>query len=175
MLLAGKVTVITGGGRGIGRAIALKFAGEGAAAVVAARTESEIEAVAKEIRDAGGRAAAVPADVAQEEQCKHLIGVAESQFGRVDILVNNAGEYGPVKPVEEITPPEWDRVIAVHLRGAYLLTHLVLPGMYARASGVILNISSLSAKSAFGWGSPYAAAKAGMLGLTRVAAAEAAR
>jgi len=172
MLLAGKVTVITGGGRGIGRAIALKFAGEGAATVVAARTESEIEAVAKEIRDAGGRAAAVPADVAQEEQCRHLIGVAESQFGRVDILVNNAGEYGPVKPVEEITPPEWDRVIAVHLRGAYLLTHLVLPGMYARASGVILNISSLSAKSAFGWGSPYAAAKAGMLGLTRVAAAD---
>src|SRR3981189_2425642 len=175
MLLAGKVTVITGGGRGIGRAIALKFAGEGAATVVAARTESEIEAVAKEIRDAGGRAAAVPADVAQEEQCRHLIGVAESQFGRVDILVNNAGEYGPVKPVEEITPPEWDRVIAVHLRGTYLLTHLVLPGMYARASGVILNISSLSAKSAFAWGSAYAAAKAGMLGLTRVAAAEAAR
>ena len=97
------------------------------------------------------------------------------QFGRVDILVNNAGEYGPVKPVEEISPAEWDRVIAVHLRGAYLLTRLVLPGMYARGSGVILNISSLSAKSAFGWGSPYAAAKAGMLGLTRVAAAEAAR
>src|SRR6195256_4444722 len=175
MLLAGKVTVITGGGRGIGRAIALKFAGEGAATVVAARTESEIEAVAKEIRDAGGRAAAGPAELAREEQCRHLIGVAESQFGHVDILVNNAGEYGPVKPVEEITPPEWDRVIAVHLRGAYLLTHLVLPGMYARASGVILNISSLSAKSAFGWGSAYAAAKAGMLGLTRVTAAEGAR
>jgi NAD(P)-dependent dehydrogenase (short-subunit alcohol dehydrogenase family) len=175
MQLAEKVAVITGGGRGIGRAIALKFAGEGAAVVVAARTQSEIEAVAKEIRDAGGRAAAVPADVGQDEQCKHLIGAGESQFGRVDILVNNAGEYGPVKPVEEITPPEWDRVIAVHLRGAYLLTRLVLPGMYARASGVILNISSLSAKSAFGWGSPYAAAKAGMLGLTRVAAAEAAR
>jgi len=173
MLLAGKVAVITGGGRGNRPRHRTEIAGEGAAAVVAARTELEIEAVAKEIRDAGGRAAAVPADVAQEEQCRHLIGVAESQFGRVDILVNNAGEYGPVKPVEEITPPEWDRVIAVHLRGAYLLTHLVLPGMYARASGVILNISSLSAKSAFGWGSPYAAAKAGMLGLTRVAARKA--
>ena len=175
MLLAGKVAVITGGGRGIGRAIALKFAGEGAAVVVAARTKSEIEAVAKEIGDAGGRAAAVPTDVAEERNCEHLIRGAEAQFGRVDILVNNAGEYGPVKPIEEITPQEWDRVIAVHLRGAYLLTRLVLPGMYARASGAILNISSLSAKSAFGWGSPYAAAKAGMLGLTRVAAAEAAR
>jgi NAD(P)-dependent dehydrogenase (short-subunit alcohol dehydrogenase family) len=175
MLLTGKVAVITGGGRGIGRAIALKFAREGAAVVVAARTESQIEAVAKEVRDAGGRAAAVPADMAEEKHCEHLIAAAEAEFSRIDILVNNAGEYGPVKPVEEITPTEWDRVIAVHLRGAYLLTRLVLPEMYARGSGVILNISSLSAKSAFGWGSPYAAAKAGMLGLTRVVAAEAAR
>jgi NAD(P)-dependent dehydrogenase (short-subunit alcohol dehydrogenase family) len=175
MLLAGKVAVITGGGRGIGRAIARKFAGEGAAAVVAARTQSEIEAVAKEIRDAGGRAAAVPTDVAEQEHCEHLIQTCEAQFGRIDILVNNAGDYGPVKPVEEINPPEWDRVIAEHLRGAYLLTRLVLPGMYARGSGTILNISSLSAKSAFAWSSPYAAAKAGILGLTRVVAAEAAR
>jgi NAD(P)-dependent dehydrogenase (short-subunit alcohol dehydrogenase family) len=175
MLLAEKVAVITGGGRGIGRAIALKFAREGAAVVVAARTKTEIEAVAQEVDAAGGRAAAVIADVAQERDCEHLILEAASKFGRVDILVNNAGEYGPVKPVEEILPPEWDRVVAVHLRGAYLLMRLALPGMYARGSGVILNISSLSAKSAFGWGSPYAAAKAGMLGLTRVAAAEAAR
>ena len=175
MLLGQKVAVITGGGRGIGRAITLKFAAEGAAVVVAARTKSEIEAVASEVRDAGGRAAAVSADVADETHCERLIQETKSQFGRVDILVNNAGEYGPVKPVEEISPVEWDRVVAVHLRGAYLLTRLVLPGMYARGSGVILNISSLSAKSAFGWGSPYAAAKAGMLGLTRVAAAEAAR
>jgi NAD(P)-dependent dehydrogenase (short-subunit alcohol dehydrogenase family) len=175
MLLAEKVAVITGGGRGIGRAMALKFAGEGAAVVIAARTKSEIEAVAKEVHTIGGLAAAVAADVADEQQCERLIHEATSQFGRVDILVNNAGEYGPVKPVEEISPTEWDRVVAVHLRGAYLLTRLVLPGMYARGSGVILNISSLSAKSAFGWGSPYAAAKAGLLGLTRVTAAEAAR
>jgi NAD(P)-dependent dehydrogenase (short-subunit alcohol dehydrogenase family) len=175
MWLAEKVAVITGGGRGIGRAIALKFAAEGAAVVLSARTKSEIESVAKEVRDAGGNALAVPADVADEKPCEHLVRTAESQFGRVDILVNNAGEYGPVKPVEEISPAEWDRVIAVHLRGAYLLTRLVLPGMYARGSGAILNISSLSAKSAFAWGSPYAAAKAGMLGLTHVTAAEAAR
>src|SRR4029077_17115591 len=89
MLLAGQVAVITGGGRGIGRAIALKFAGEGAAVVLAARTKSEIESVAKEIRDAGGRAAAVPADVADEKQCEHVIRASEAQFDRVDILVNN--------------------------------------------------------------------------------------
>jgi NAD(P)-dependent dehydrogenase (short-subunit alcohol dehydrogenase family) len=175
MLLKEKVAVITGGGRGIGRAIALKFAAEGAAVVVAARTVSEIEAVAREVRDAGGRSSAVVADVADEMHCERVIREAESKFGKVDVLVNNAGEYGPVKPIEEITPAEWDRVIAVHLRGAYLLTRLVLPGMYARGSGAILNISSLSAKSAFGWGSPYASAKAGMLGITRVVAAEAAR
>jgi NAD(P)-dependent dehydrogenase (short-subunit alcohol dehydrogenase family) len=175
MLLAEKVAVITGGGRGIGRAIAIKFAGEGAAVAVAARTVSEIEAVAQEVRAAGGRAAAIATEVSSEHDCERLVNETISQLGRVDILVNNAGEYGPVKPVEEISPAEWDRVIAVHLRGAYLLTRLALPGMYARGSGAILNISSLSAKSAFGWGSPYAAAKAGMLGLTRVVAAEAAR
>jgi len=175
MLLTDKVAAITGGGRGIGRAIALKFAAEGAAVVVAARTKSEIEAVARAVREAGGRAEAVSADVAAEDQCDNLVRTAIGRFGKIDILVNNAGEYGPVKPVEEISAGEWDRVIAVHLRGAYLLTRMVLPGMYARGSGVILNISSLSAKSAFAWGSPYAAAKAGMLGLTRVVAAEAAR
>jgi NAD(P)-dependent dehydrogenase (short-subunit alcohol dehydrogenase family) len=175
MLLESKVAVITGGGRGIGRAMALRFAEEGAAVVLAARTKTEIEAVAKEVRNAGGRASAVATDVADEKPCEHLVHAATAEFGRVDILVNNAGEYGPVKPVEEITAAEWDRVVAVHLRGAYLLTRLVLPAMYARGSGVILNISSLSAKSAFAWGSPYAAAKAGMLGFTRVVAAEAAR
>ena len=91
------------------------------------------------------------------------------------MLVNNAGEYSPVRPIEEITPQEWDQVLAVNLRSAFLLTRLVLPEMYARGAGVILNISSLSAKAAFPWSGPYAAAKAGMLGLTRVTAAESAR
>jgi NAD(P)-dependent dehydrogenase (short-subunit alcohol dehydrogenase family) len=175
MLLKETVAVVTGGGRGIGRAIALKFANEGAAVVVAARTKTEIDGVAKEIRGNGGRALAIPTDVTDEKQCEHLIHAATAEFGRVHILVNNAGDYGPVKPVEEIIPAEWDHVIAVHLRAAFLLSRLVLPAMYAHGSGAILNISSLSAKSAFAWGSPYAAAKAGMLGLTRVVAAEAAR
>jgi NAD(P)-dependent dehydrogenase (short-subunit alcohol dehydrogenase family) len=175
MLLTGKVAIVTGGGRGIGRAMARKFAAEGAAVVLTARSENEIFEVMNEIQSRGGQAAAVHADLARETDCKKIVDGARAAFGKVDILVNNAGEYGPVKPVEEISAGEWDRVIAVHLRGAYLLTRMVLPGMYARGSGVILNISSLSAKSAFAWGSPYAAAKAGMLGLTRVVAAEAAR
>jgi NAD(P)-dependent dehydrogenase (short-subunit alcohol dehydrogenase family) len=174
-LLQGNVAVITGGGRGIGRAIARRFAAEGAAVVVAARTEGEVRKVAAEIEQAGDRAASVVADVSGEADCARIVAVARERFGAVSILVNNAGDYGPVKPIEEITPAEWDRVISVHLRGAFLLTRLVLPEMYARGSGAIVNISSLSAKTAFAWGSPYAAAKAGMLGLTRVVAAEGAR
>jgi NAD(P)-dependent dehydrogenase (short-subunit alcohol dehydrogenase family) len=175
MLLKDKVAIVTGGGRGIGRAMALRFAAEGAAVLVAARTGAQVEGVAGEIAKSGGRAAWISADVSQEADCARIVKTTEERLGPVSILVNNAGEYGPVKPVEEISPAEWDRVIAVHLRGAFLLTRLVLPGMYARQSGVILNISSLSAKAAFSWGSPYAAAKAGMLGLTRVTAAESAR
>jgi NAD(P)-dependent dehydrogenase (short-subunit alcohol dehydrogenase family) len=175
MLLKGTVAVITGGGRGIGRAIARRFAAEGAAVLVAARTEAEIRTVAAEIEQSGGRAAYVCGDVSREADCAHIFAVAQQRLGPVDILVNNAGDYGPVKPVEEIAPEEFDRVIAVHLRGAFLLTRLALPGMYARGAGAIVNISSLSAKSAFPWGAPYAAAKAGMLGLTRVTAAEGAR
>jgi NAD(P)-dependent dehydrogenase (short-subunit alcohol dehydrogenase family) len=175
MLLQGKVAIVTGGGRGIGRAIARRFAAEGAAVLVAARTESEIRGVVAEIEQDGGRAAYVTGDVSREADCAHLVSVAENRLGGVNILVNNAGDYGPVKPVEEIAPEEWDRVVAAHLRGAFLLTRLVLPGMYARGAGVILNISSLSAKSAFPWSAPYAAAKAGLLALTRVTAAESAR
>ena len=175
LLLTGRVAIVTGGGRGIGRAIARRFAAEGAAILVTARTESEVRRVAGEIAASGGKAAHLTADVAHETQCSAIVAAAENQLGPVDILVNNAGHYGPVKPIEEIFPEEWDRVIAVHLRGAFLLTRLLLPKMYARGAGVIVNISSLSAKAAFSWGSPYAAAKAGLLGLTRVAAAEAAQ
>ena len=175
MLLEGQVAVVTGGGRGIGRAIARRFAAEGAAVLVTARTPAEVQSVAEEIQKAGGRAAWVVADVSREADCARIVAAGREKLGAIHILVNNAGDYGPVKPVEEITPAEWDTVIAVHLRGAFLLTRLVLPEMYAQGSGVILNISSLSAKAAFAWGSPYAAAKAGLLGLTRSVAAEAAR
>jgi len=175
MLLKDKVAIVTGAGRGIGAAIAGRFAAEGAAVMVAARSEAETRAVAAGIGAAGGRATSLVADVSREADCARLVAETERQLGPVSILVNNAGIYGPVKPVEEVAPEEFDRVIAVHLRGAFLLTRLVLPGMYARGAGVILNISSVAAKAAFPWGAPYAAAKAGMLGLTRVAAAEAAR
>ena len=175
MLLKDKVSLITGSGRGIGRAIAQLFAKEGAAVFLVARTETELAATAAEISAARGRVAFATADLAGVADCGRAFSMACSEFGRVDILVNNAGHYGPIVPVEDYPLEDFDKVMAVHLRAAFLLSKLVLPEMYARQSGVILNISSLSAKSAFSWGSAYAAAKAGMLGLTRVTAAEAAR
>jgi len=175
MLLDDKVALITGSGRGIGRAIARLFAQEGASVFLTARTEEQLAEVTKEIEAEGRNAAYVPADLTQFEDCERVVDAARGQFGRIDILVNNAGHYGPVVPVEEYPLPEFDKVIAVHLRAAFILSKMILPEMYARKFGVILNISSLSAKAAFSWGSAYAAAKAGLLGLTRVMAAEAAR
>jgi NAD(P)-dependent dehydrogenase (short-subunit alcohol dehydrogenase family) len=175
MLLEDKVALITGSGRGIGRAMAKLFAQEGASVFLTARTEKELVTTAEQIKADDGEAAYVVADLAQEQECARVVEAARAKFRRVDILVNNAGHYGPVVPVEEYPLEEFERVIAVHLRAAFVLSKLVLPEMYARNSGVILNISSLSAKAAFAWGSAYAAAKAGLLGLTRVMAAEAAR
>jgi len=175
MLLENKVALITGSGRGIGRAMALLFAREGASVFLTARTEKELAAVAAEITGQGGQAGYAVADLSRETDCARVFAEAEEKLGRVDILVNNAGHYGPVVPVEEYPLEEFDKVLAVHLRAAFHLSKLALPGMYARKSGVILNISSLSAKAAFSWGSAYAAAKAGLLGLTRYMAAEGAR
>ena len=175
MVLKDQVALITGSGRGIGRAMAELFAKEGAAVFLTARTEKELVATSREIAENGGRAEYATADLCKEAECAHIVATAREKFGKIDILVNNAGHYGPVVPVEDYPLLEFDKVVAVHLRAAFLLSKLVLPEMYARGSGVILNVSSLSAKAAFSWGSAYAAAKAGMLGLTRVTAAEAAR
>jgi 3-hydroxybutyrate dehydrogenase len=175
MLLKDRVALITGSGRGIGRAMAQLFAKEGAAVFLTARTEKELSTTAAEIAQHGGKAAFLAGDLTNEADCTAAFEQAVASFGRVDILVNNGGHYGPVVPVEEYPMEEFDRVLAVHLRAAFLLSKLVLPGMYERQHGVIINMSSISAKAAYSWGSAYAAAKAGLLGLTRYNAAEAAR
>lgn len=175
MLLTGQVAIVSGGGRGIGRAIALRFAREGSSVFLAARTKAQVDAVAAELKSVGYRAAAIAADVSHESGCQDIVEAARKQFGRIDILVNNAGILGPVKAVEEVSPKEWDDVVAVNLRGPFLLSRLVLPEMYQRGSGAIINISSVAAKAAFQWNGPYAASKAGLVGFTRTLAAEAAR
>ena len=175
MLLKDQRAIVTGGGRGIGRAIARRFAQEGARVLVAARTAAEIDAVAEEICARGGIAASLAADLGQAEECERVFRAAEAALGGVDLLVNNAGVMGPVAPVVEITADEWDAVMAVNLRSAFLLARLALPGMLERGRGAILNISSVAAKGAFGYNGPYAASKAGMLALTRTLAAETGR
>jgi NAD(P)-dependent dehydrogenase (short-subunit alcohol dehydrogenase family) len=175
MMLADEVAIVTGGGRGIGRAIARRFAAEGASVVIAARTEWQLASVAKEIEDAGGQVAWVAADVTSEKDAERIVRTAREKFGHVNILVNNAGIYGPVKPIEEISAAEWDSVMAVHLRGAFLMTRAALPELYLHGGGAIVNISSVAARAAFPWGAAYATVKTGLLGLTRTAAAEGAR
>jgi len=172
MLLKGQKAIITGGGRGIGRAIALRFADEGAAVLVAARTAAEVEKVAAEVRNAGGKAVAVVADVTHENGCELIYRKAVEEFETVDVLVNNAGVFGPVAAAQNITAEEWDEVMAANLRGAFLMSRLVIPGMLERARGVILNVSSVAAKLAFGYNAPYAASKAGLVALTRTLAGE---
>jgi len=175
MSIIGQVAIVSGSGRGIGRAIARKFAAQGAAVVVTARTASEVQQVAGDIQSAGGRASLVIADLALEADCQKIIAHARKAFGAIDILVNNAAMYGPVQPVEQFSASDWDQVMAVNLRAPMLLAKLVLPEMYERKSGVILNISTVGAKVAFALSGAYTASKAGLIGLTRVLAAEGAR
>jgi NAD(P)-dependent dehydrogenase (short-subunit alcohol dehydrogenase family) len=175
MLLSGQVAIVTGGGRGIGRAIAKRFAAERASVVVTARTESEIRQVVAEIESAGGKAIAVQADLALEADCKKIVDGARAAFGAAHILVNNAAIYGPIQPIENFPLAAWDEVMNVNLRAPLVLSQLVLPEMYERKSGSILNISTVSAKAGFSLSSAYAASKAGLIGLTRAMAAEAAR
>jgi NAD(P)-dependent dehydrogenase (short-subunit alcohol dehydrogenase family) len=175
MKLTDQVAIITGGGRGIGRAIAERFAREGAAVVITSRTPGQLEETSRAIRQGGGRVASEVADVSQESEVARVVESAARQFGPIHLLVNNAGMYGPVRELQAITPEEWDQVLGVNLRSAYLMTRAVLPGMLDRRRGVILNISTVSAKHAYPWSGPYAASKAGMIALTRAVAAEVAR
>jgi NAD(P)-dependent dehydrogenase (short-subunit alcohol dehydrogenase family) len=166
--LAGRVALVTGGGRGIGRAIALALAGAGAAVVVSARNAQEIEAVAGEVRALGVRAAAVPCDVSDPEQVARLAG---SELGAPDILVNNAGLAGSHKFAGH-DDALWHRLLAVNLTGAYYVCKACVPAMIERRWGRIINIGSVASKAGVRYGAAYTASKHGLLGLTRALAVE---
>ena len=172
---AGKVAIVTGAGRGMGREIALTLARQGAAVVVNDVQAERVASVAAEIAAAGGQALAYAADVSREEQVHAMVKAAVERFGTVDILVNNAGILGNTQPLELIPGDEWDRMMAINVKGVFLCTKTVLPIMQARRYGKIVNVSSSAGRSTstFG-GAHYTTSKAAILGLTRHTAREAA-
>ena len=171
-LLAKQVAIVTGGGRGFGRAIADTLAALGANVVVASRNAPELDLVANAIKKQGGKALAQTADVADERQVQELVLATERWIGPPTVLVNNAGVLDPIGPLAETSGTLWLRNIAINVGGAYLVTRAVLPGMLDRDYGRIVNISSGAAdRASAGW-SAYCAAKAAVDQLTRVLALE---
>ncbi len=169
---AGRVALVTGASRGIGRAIAERLGQGGAAVVVNFHTNpAAAEEVVRAVRDAGGQATAIGADVAQPAEVERLVEAAIAAFGRVDLLVNNAGITRD-NLLMRMTPDDWQAVLNTDLTSAYLCTRAVLRGMLRQRYGRILNVSSVVGQMGNAGQANYAAAKAGLLGLTRATARE---
>ena len=171
MRLSGQVALVTGAGRGIGRAVAMAFAREGARVVLAARSGRELNALQREIEAAGGAALAVPTDVRQEPAVAALVSRALAECGRIDCLVTAAG-LATFGPVADIKTEEWDQLMAVNLRGVFLACRAVLPSMMAQRRGTIINIGSVVTTRTLTGSAAYTATKYGMLGFSRVLAEE---
>ncbi len=139
---AGKVAIVTGGGRGIGRAIACALSSVGAAVSVMARSEDQVMATVAKINDQGGRAIGLSGDVSKRKDVEHLVKDTERILGPVDILINNAGRACAVGPIWKVDPEEWWNDVTVNLKGTFLCTHTVLPNMISRHKGRIINIVS---------------------------------
>jgi NAD(P)-dependent dehydrogenase (short-subunit alcohol dehydrogenase family) len=169
--LEGKIALVTGGGRGIGRAIALALAGQGADVGVSARSIGEIDAVAEEIRGLGRRSLSVACDVTNPEQVEQMAATIANELGPVDILVNNAGAAGSHKFLGH-DDALWHHMIAVNLTGVYYVTKAFAPAMVERRWGRIINIASVQSKIGGRYVVAYTAAKHGVLGLTRALALE---
>jgi len=164
--LEGKCALVTGGSRGIGRSVALGLAEAGANVAVNYRERHEAaEAVCAEIRKVGQAAIAVQADVGAAEDIERLASTVEQELGEVEILVNNAG-ITQVKRFDTLTEADWDEIVRVNLKSAFLLTQRVLPAMRKRHWGRIINLSSVAAQTGGVIGPHYAASKAGLIGLT---------
>lgn len=170
--LTGKVAIVTGGGRGIGEAVAIEFAGQGAKVVVAARSRDEIEAVADKIRSGGGEACPIRCDVANHDDVKRLVITAFEYFGNIDVLVNAAGTYGPIGPAWDVDLDEWVHALNVNLIGTFTTCRAVLPHMITRRRGSIINFSGGGATAPLPGFSAYAASKAAVVRLTETLAEE---
>jgi NAD(P)-dependent dehydrogenase (short-subunit alcohol dehydrogenase family) len=171
-VLDGQIAIITGAGRGVGRAIAESLADHGAGVALAARSVHELEEVAASIQAGGGTAVAVPTDVTDERTVASLVATTESRLGSPTLLVNNAGTWRQVGPLVEADLDTWWGDVEVSLKGTFLCTRAALPGMRARGRGRIVNVSSYAAITSGPYATAYACAKAALLRLTDSLAAE---
>ena len=169
-----KVVLVTGAGRGLGRSIAFASAAAGADVILAGRSVDAMEQVAKEIRDdLGRRVVVVKLDVQDERSVIGGMQAADAAFGRIDVLVANSGIAGPTSPLWEISAEDWDRTLAVNLRGTFLCCREVIPMMSRHASGSIVVVGSMTGKRPLENRTPYAASKMALVGFVRTAAVEA--
>jgi NAD(P)-dependent dehydrogenase (short-subunit alcohol dehydrogenase family) len=172
MRLKDRVAIVTGGGRGIGKAISTAFASEGATVVIAARTSSRIDDTVEEIKSGGGRAKAIQTDLSDEKQVQRLVAQTINDYGRVDVLVNNSGIGGPTVNVVDLRLEDWNEVLTVNLTGSMLCAREVLKDMIARRKGNIINIGSDGGRFGYPMRSPYCVSKWGIIGLTETLAIE---
>lgn len=170
--MRGKVAVITGGGRGIGAAVALAFSRAGATVVIAARTASELADIEAKVRAAGGTVLAIPTDVSSQADVSRLVQRTLDGYGRVDVLVNAAGILGPVGPLWDADPEAWKRTVEVNLYGTFLCCRAVVPHMVERRQGRIVNFSGGGAASPLPRMAAYGASKAAVVRLTETLAEE---
>ncbi len=175
--LEGRVALVTGASRGIGRAIALAYGREGARVAVTARTTSDLDTLVGEIRQGGGTALAIPADLGDVTVPAQVVGQVLDSLGTIDILVNNAGigSSASPRPVVDFDDAFWHKTLALNLTAPYLLSKAVLPALLAKKWGRIVNIASINGKLPSLHSAAYTATKHGLLGLTRVLALEVAR
>jgi NAD(P)-dependent dehydrogenase (short-subunit alcohol dehydrogenase family) len=169
-MLQGKVALVTGASQGLGKALALSFAAEGASVVINSRREEGVRPVAQEIEAKGGEVLALAADVSEAADVERLVGTTVERFGRVDVLVNNAGVLGPRVEIEEYPEDEWRRVIDANLTGPFLVSKAAIPHMPEGAS-IVNVVSGVSVEGRSGWGA-YSVSKFGVEGLTQILAAE---
>jgi NAD(P)-dependent dehydrogenase (short-subunit alcohol dehydrogenase family) len=165
-LLDGRIAIITGASKGIGRVMGQRFAREGAKVVCAARSDALVNETVTLIRAAGGQAIAVAADASVEEGAKAIVDAGVAAFGRIDTLVNNAGDGGPTRPIEEYTTEDWFYTVNSCLTSAYLCSRFAVPAMIAAGRGAIVNIASMAGRRGLPYRVGYCAAKAGQIGMT---------